>query len=200
MIKALFICISFLVSFQSLASKNQGQYIQPNNLFPKVRIETSMGNITLELDRLKSKITVNNFLGYVVRGDYDQTIIHRVEEDYLVQGGAYTTNYSEVIPAKPIFNESGNGLKNSERTIAMAKELNDAHSATSEFFFNLNDNTNLNPGNSWGYAVFGEVIEGYEVLEAMSQVEVDPENQLGYPTVPKKMIKIVKVVILKEEP
>jgi len=187
------------MSFQLLAVDIKGQYIQPNNLSPKVRIETSMGNVILELDRFRAKMTVNNFLGYVARGQYDKTMIHRVEEGYLIQGGGFLADYREIEPDDPVFNESGNGLKNREGTIAMAKQLNDAHSATSQFFFNLNDNSNLNPGSSWGYAVFGEVVEGYDVLEAMSQVEVGYSDKLGYPTVPKKMITIIRMVILDEE-
>ncbi len=191
--------LSLLMSFQLFAANTQGQYIQPSNLSPKVRIDTSMGSVTIELDRYKSRITVNNFLGYIVRGQYDKTLIHRVEEGYLIQAGGFMTNYTEVEPDKPIFNESGNGLKNKEGTISMAKQLTDAHSATNQFFINLNDNSNLDPGNSWGYAVFGEVVEGYDILEAMSQVEVGYSEDLGYPTVPEKMITIIRVVILEEE-
>ncbi len=187
------------MSFQLFAANTEGQYIQPSNLSPKVRVETSMGSFIIQLDRYRAKITVNNFLGYVARGQYDNTLIHRIEEGYLIQGGGFMTNYSEVEAAEPIFNESGNGLKNKEGTIAMAKQLNDAHSATNQFFINLNDNSNLDPGSSWGYAVFGEVIEGYEVLEAMSQVDVGYSDKLGYPTVPTKMITIRKVVILDED-
>jgi len=191
--------LSILISFQLFAANTKGQYIQPSNLSPKVRIETTMGNIIIELDRYRAKITVNNFLGYVTRGQYDKTLIHRVEEGYLIQGGGFMTNYTDVEPDEPIFNESGNGLKNKEGTIAMAKQLNDAHSATNQFFINLNDNSNLDPGSSWGYAVFGEVIEGYEILEAIAQVEVGYSEELGYTTVPKKMITIIRVVILDEE-
>jgi len=191
--------LTVLMSFQSLAQNTKGQYIQPNNLYPKVRIDTSMGSVFIQLDRHKARITVDNFLGYVIRGQYDKTLVHRVEEGYLIQAGGFMTSYTEVIPDKPIFNESGNGLKNKEGTIAMAKQLNDAHSATNQFFINLNDNTNLNPGSSWGYAVFGEVIKGYDILEAMSQVEVGYSDKLGYPTVPKQMITIIRIAILDEE-
>jgi peptidyl-prolyl cis-trans isomerase A (cyclophilin A) len=191
--------LSIFMSFQLNAANSKGQYIQPSNLSPKVRIDTSMGSIVILLDRHKAKITVDNFLGYVIRGQYDKTLIHRIEEGYLIQAGGFMTNYSEVEPDEPIFNESGNGLKNKEGTIAMAKQLSDAHSATNQFFINLNDNTNLDPGNSWGYAVFGEVVEGYEILEAMSEVDVGYSDQLGYPTVPKKMITILRVVVLEEK-
>lgn len=199
MIKVSLLIIAVLMSFQLFAANTKGQYIQPSNLSPKVRIETSMGNVTIVLDRHRAKITANNFLGYVARGQYDKTLVHRVEEGYLIQAGGFMTNYTEVEPDKPIFNESGNGLKNKDATIAMAKQLTDAHSATNQFFINLNDNTNLDPGRSWGYAVFGEVIEGYDILEAISEVEVGYSDQLGYPTVPKKMITIIRVVILDEE-
>ncbi len=199
MSRFLLLILSVLLSLQVFAANTKGQYIQPNNLSPKVRIETSMGNVIIELDRYRANITVNNFLGYVTRGQYNKTLIHRVEEGYLIQGGGFMTNYTDVEPDAPIFNESGNGLKNKEGTIAMAKQLNDAHSATNQFFINLNDNSNLDPGNSWGYAVFGEVIEGYEILEAIAQVEVGYSEALGYTTVPKKMITIIRVVILDEE-
>jgi len=180
------------------AATPKGQYVQPNNLFPKVRVETSMGNFVIQLDRLKAKITVNNFLSYVHNKDYDKTIIHRVETDYLIQAGGYTSKYEEIIPYDPIVNESGNGLKNKIGTIAMAKELSDAHSATSQFFININNNTNLDPGRSWGYAVFGEIIEGYEIVETISAVDVDVSPELGYPTVPKEKIIINRVIILEE--
>ena len=199
MIRIFLFILPLLLSFQLNAANTKGQYIQPDNLSPKVRIDTSMGSVIIQLDRHSAKITVDNFLGYVIRGQYDKTLIHRIEEGYLIQGGGFQSNYMEVEPDKPIFNESGNGLKNKEGTIAMAKQLSDAHSATNQFFINLNDNNNLDPGNSWGYAVFGEVVEGYEILEAMSQVEVGYSEQLGYPTVPKKMITIIRVVVIDEE-
>ena len=190
---------TIIISSPLLAANTKGQYIQPNNLSPKVRVDTSMGSIIIELDRFRAKITVDNFLGYVTRGQYNDTLIHRIEEGYLIQAGGFMTNYTEIEPDKPIFNESGNGLKNKEGTIAMAKQLSDAHSATSQFFINLNNNSNLDPGNSWGYAVFGKVIAGDDILVAMSEVETGYSENLGYPTVPKKMIKIIKVVILEEE-
>ena len=199
MIKIPLLILTVFMSFQLLAVNIKGQYIQPSNLSPKVRIDTSMGSIVIKLDRYRAKITVNNFLGYVARGQYNKTLIHRVENAYLMQAGGFMTDYTEVEADEPIFNESGNGLKNKDGTISMAKQLNDAHSATNQFFINLNDNTNLDPGRSWGYAVFGEVIEGYEILEAISEVEVGYSEKLGYPTVPKKMITIIKVVILDEK-
>ena len=199
MIRVSLFFLTVLMSIKLLAADIKGQYIQPNNLSPKVRVETSLGNVIIQLDRLRAKITVDNFLGYVIREQYNKSLIHRVEEGYLIQGGGFMIDYTEIKPDKPIFNESGNGLKNKEYTIAMAKQLSNAHSATSQFFINLNDNTNLDPGVSWGYAVFGEVIEGQNVLEAISSVEVGYSDKLGYPTVPKKMIAIMRIVVLDEE-
>jgi len=199
MAKISLLFITLLLSIQVLAVNIKGQYIQPNNSSPKVRIETSMGNIIIQLDRYRAKITVDNFLGYVARGQYDKTLVHRVEEGYLIQAGGFMTNYREIEPDKPIFNESGNGLKNKFGTLSMAKQLSDAHSATSQFFININDNSNLDPGVSWGYAVFGEVISGIEIIEKISQIEVGYSKELGYPTVPTKMITIYRVVILDEE-
>jgi peptidyl-prolyl cis-trans isomerase A (cyclophilin A) len=177
----------------------KGQYIQPDNLFPLVKMETSMGDIILELDRSRAALTVNNFLGYVARQQYDNTLIHRVEVDFVVQGGGFGTDYKELVLDKQIINESGNGLKNEIGSISMAR-LTYPHTATSQWFFNLNDNTSLDPGRRWGYAVFGAITEGEEVLEAMGKVEVDFDEKLGYPTVPKKMLIIKRVTILKPVP
>lgn len=197
--KFLVVILGVIWSCQLFAANSKGQYIQPSNLSPKVRFETSLGNFVIKLNRFRAKVTVDNFLGYVVRGQYNKTLIHRVELGYLIQAGGFSTNYQEIEPDKPIVNESGNGLKNHYGSIAMAKQLNNAHSATSQFFINMNDNANLDPGKSWGYAVFGEVIEGDTVLEKIADVEVDYSPQLGYPTVPKEMITIYRVVILEAE-
>lgn len=191
--------LSAICSFQAQTAQPKGQYVQPDNYFPKVRVETTLGNFTLQLDRIKAPLATNNFLSYVVNTDYDKTIIHRVEQDYLFQAGGYNDDYTEVTPYKPIFNESGNGLKNKLGTIAMAKELSDAHSATNQFFINLNNNDNLDPGRSWGYAVFGEVVDGFDVIDAIGLVEVGVSPELGYPTVPKAKITIIKMVIEEDK-
>ncbi len=182
----------------SIGADIQGQYIQPDNLYPKVKMETSLGDLVIELDRHRAKITVNNFLAIVAQGQYDNSIFHRVESEFVVQGGGYNQQYEALKDGKPIFNESGNGLKNEEGTIAMAR-LTGPHSATRQFFFNVNDNPSLDPGRKWGYAVFGAVVEGFEVLEAMKAVEVGDNEKLGWPTVPKKMLILKRVTILKPE-
>lgn len=188
-----------LSSFSASSREIKGQYIQPDNLFPQVKFTTNMGDMVFELDRSRARITVNNFLGYVARGQYNNTMFHRVEIDFVAQAGGFTNKYKEIEPGKEIINESGNGLKNETGSISMARQLK-PHTATSQFFFNLNDNDSLDPGRRWGYAVFGEITEGEEVLEAIGQVEVGFDENLGYPTVPKKMLIIKQVTILKPEP
>ena len=188
-----------LGSLDASSREIKGQYIQPDNIFPQVKFETNMGDMVFELDRSRARLTVNNFLGYVARGQYNDTMFHRVEVDFVAQAGGFTTKYKEIEPGKEIINESGNGLKNEIGTISMARQLQ-PHTATSQFFFNLNDNDSLDPGRRWGYAVFGEITQGEEVLEAIGQVEVGFDENLGYPTVPKKMLIIKRVTILKPEP
>ena len=143
----------------------------PDNLFPTVRLETSMGDIIVELNRMRAPVTANNFLRYVLAGEYDGTIFHRVMPGFVVQGGGYTESFEERELHLPIINESGNGLKNLPMTVAMAR-FDDPHSATNQFYFNLSANASLDPNpRSWGYTVFGQVISGMEVVEAIAAVE-----------------------------
>lgn len=144
--------------------------IQPDVTFPQVKLSTSKGDIVVELDRSRAPLTVNNFLTYVVNGDYNNTIFHRVIPGFVVQGGGLNAQMQELPSRAPVVNESGNGLSNTRGTIAMAR-TNDPHSATRQFYFNMADNTNLDPSpRRWGYAVFGEVIQGMNVLDAITQV------------------------------
>lgn len=175
-----------------------GQYMQPNNLFPKVKFVTSEGDIVVELDRSRAPITVNNFLSYVKKNAYDKTVFHRLIPEFVLQGGGYNPDFKAIETLKPIFNESGNGLKNQIGSIAMARE-NDPHSADSQFYFNLNDNTSLDPGSRWGYAVFGQVVSGMEVLEKIQLIETDVSEKLGWSDVPVKPIILIKVVLLPQE-
>jgi peptidyl-prolyl cis-trans isomerase A (cyclophilin A) len=188
-----------LTASLNVGAEIKGQYIQPDNLYPKVKMETSLGIIILELDRARAELTVNNFLSYAAQGSYDNTIFHRVEIGFIAQGGGYNLEFKDLKTKKPIINESGNGLKNEEGTIAMAR-LRGPHSATNQFFFNLADNPSLDPGRRWGYAVFGSVVEGSEVLEAIAAVEVGFHEKLGWTTVPKKLLILKRVTILAEEP
>jgi cyclophilin family peptidyl-prolyl cis-trans isomerase len=136
---------------------------------PVVVIKTSMGDITLELDREKAPQTVANFLQYANDHFYDGTVFHRVINGFMIQGGGFDQNLGQKLPRGPVKNESANGLKNVPGTIAMAR-TQDPDSATSQFFINVNANPNLDyPGNG-GYTVFGKVISGMDVVEKIKAV------------------------------
>lgn len=181
-----------LISFGSLA---KGEFLQKDNLFPRVKFETSEGHIVVELDRSKAAITVNNFLTYVDKKLYDGTLFHRLEPEFVLQGGGYDRELKPVKNFAEIINESGNGLKNRLYTIAMARELA-PHSATSQFFFNLNDNPSLDPGRTWGYAVFGTVVEGMEVFDKIKAIETQFNEKLGWDNFPKKPVILIRVILL----
>ncbi len=169
--------------------------IDPDNLYPQVKLETSMGIILVELDRVKAPITVDNFLNYVVQGEYNNTVFHRVIDDFIVQGGGYDTNYVIKKVDGNIVNESGNGLINEYGTIAMAKERR-PHSANRQFYFNVENNGNLDPGRGWGYAVFGSVIEGLEVINAISKVKTGFNEDFGWGDVPIEPVILIKATLL----
>ena len=155
---------------------------------PRVALETSHGTIVLELNPEKAPITVENFLDYVDRGWYDGTIFHRVIDGFMIQGGGFTSDLQRKITRPEIENESKNGLSNKRGTISMAR-TGDPHSATAQFFINSVDNEGLDgKANNWGYAVFGEVVEGIEVVDAISKVETGVKN--GMPDVPAETVAI----------
>jgi cyclophilin family peptidyl-prolyl cis-trans isomerase len=135
---------------------------------PRVRLSTTFGDIVLELDREKAPKTVENFLGYVQEGYYDGTIFHRVIDGFMAQGGGFTQDFQKKPTHAPIENEADNGLKNLNGTIAMAR-TNDPQSATAQFFINVADNGFLDyqspTPRGWGYAVFGKVVEGMDVVD-----------------------------------
>lgn len=195
MLRSLFLALLLVTTATVAKTKNDGSQIQPDNYYPRVKMETTMGDFVVELYRRKAPITVNNFLRYVADKSYDGTIFHRVVPGFVVQGGGYTVDYDERPTYEPIYNESGNGLKNSLYTIAMARE-NDPHSATRQFFFNMNDNTNLDPGRNWGYTVFGMIVEGEDVVESMTTVQREYQIALGEPNAPLEPIILKKVTVL----
>jgi peptidyl-prolyl cis-trans isomerase A (cyclophilin A) len=169
----------------------------PDNMFPSVLFETSMGNVVVELNRMRAPATSNNFLRYVLEGAYDGTIFHRVMPEFVVQGGGYTSDYIERELHEPVINESGNGLLNNSGTIAMAR-FSDPHSATSQFYFNMSNNKSLNPSSKgWGYTVFGDVLEGAEVLLAISQVETGYSEGLDAQDVPLVPVTLHKVTVME---
>jgi peptidyl-prolyl cis-trans isomerase A (cyclophilin A) len=188
----IFSVILLLLSF-TCSAKNLA--IDPDNLFPRVKLETSMGIIIVELDRIRAPITVDNFLTYVVRGEYNNTIFHRIVPEFIVQGGGYSQNFELKKVDNTIINESGNGLKNVIGTIAMAKE-NRPHTANRQFFFNVADNSSLDPGRHWGYAVFGAIVEGQAVVDAMALVKTDYNGEMGWEDVPVEPIMLIKAILL----
>lgn len=146
---------------------------------PQVRLVTSMGSIVLELDRVNAPLTVNNFLRYVDDGFYDGTIFHRVMPDFVVQGGGYDSELEKKETRPPIRNEADNGLKNDRGTVAMAR-TNVPDSASSQFYINLVDNDSLNYGpDNPGYAVFGRVIQGMDVVDEIAEVETESRGGLA---------------------
>lgn len=143
---------------------------------PTIVLKTTMGDVTVKLDPKAAPRTVNNFLHYVESGLYNQTIFHQVEAGYVVLGGSYTSDLVERPSRYPIPNEAANGRKNVRGTIAMARQIEAIDSSTSQFFVNLHDNPHLDHrGDSpeeYGFCVFGEVVEGMDVLDKISTVEV----------------------------
>ena len=160
-----------------------------------VRFETSLGSFTLELDAAKAPISVENFLAYVDDGFFDGLIFHRVIPGFMIQGGGMTPDMAQKKNKAPIRNEASNGLKNKRGTIAMAR-TNDPHSATSQFFINLVDNDFLDasPGNA-GYAVFGRVVEGMDVVDRIKSVPTG--NRGPYENVPQQAV-IIKTATLEK--
>jgi cyclophilin family peptidyl-prolyl cis-trans isomerase len=135
-----------------------------------VRFATTKGAFTLELDAARAPLTVANFTQYVRDKHYDGTIFHRVVGSFVVQGGGFLPDGQEKPPRPAVPNESGNGLSNRRGTVAMARN-SDPHSGAAQFFVNINENVSLDPGPTrWGYAVFGRVVEGMDVIDAIARV------------------------------
>ena len=165
----------------------------------KVLLKTNKGDITLTLDAAKAPKTVANFIEYVKSGHYDGTIFHRVIDNFMVQGGGMTAGLKEKKSGAQIENEANNGLKNERGTVAMAR-TSDPHSATAQFFINVNDNDFLNHtapnAQGWGYAVFGKVTDGLDVVDVIRQVKTS--NSGFHQDVPTEDVLIEKASVLKE--
>lgn len=163
-----------------------------------VKIETSMGEILVELNAEKAPKTVENFLAYVNSGHYDGTIFHRVIDGFMVQGGGMTEDMKEKSTNPPIENEADNGLSNDAYTIAMARTM-DPHSATAQFFINVKKNDFLNHATKtpqgWGYTVFGKVAKGHGVVNKMKGVATG--NKGGHQDVPVQPITIIKAEVVE---
>jgi cyclophilin family peptidyl-prolyl cis-trans isomerase len=162
----------------------------------RVLMETSLGNITLELDGDKAPKTVANFVQYVNDKHYDGLAFHRVIRGFMIQGGGYDANYAERSARKPVENEAKNGLKNVRGSVAMAR-TSAPHSASSQFFINHGDNAFLDyPGqDGWGYAVFGKVVEGMDVVDKIAETPTGNQRPFGR-DVPVTAVVIVKATIV----
>ena len=163
---------------------------------PKAEIKTSMGTITAELYKDKAPESVKNFMSYAKEGFFKDTLFHRVIDGFMVQGGGLTEDMSKKKTKAPIKNEANNGLKNTKGTLAMAR-TQDPDSATSQFFINVNDNEFLNykSASSPGYAVFGKVTKGMDVVNKIKSVKTHTKS--GRQDVPVKPIKILDVKIIE---
>jgi peptidyl-prolyl cis-trans isomerase B (cyclophilin B) len=171
-----------------------------DKLKPRVVLETTLGNVTIELDRAKAPMTTKNFLAYVEAGFFDGTIFHRVIPDFMIQGGGFSAEMRQKTTEAPIMNEADNGLKNDRGTIAMARTM-DPHSATGQFFINLKDNAFLNftaqNTQGWGYAVFGAVVEGLDVVDKIAAVKTG--NAGPHQNVPLDAVVIEKAYVQDAE-
>ena len=164
----------------------------------KATIETSMGTITVELDDAKAPVTVTNFIEYVKSGHYDGTIFHRVIDGFMIQGGGFTKDMNQTETRAPIKNEAANGLKNARGTLAMARTMV-VDSATSQFFINLVDNDFLDyrgpDPRMFGYAVFGKVTDGMEVVDRIAKVKTGFAGP--HQNVPEEPVIIRKVHLVE---
>lgn len=162
-----------------------------------IRFTTNLGSFDLELDAKAAPKTVANFERYVKEGFYNGTLFHRVIDGFMIQGGGFEAGMQHKEGHAPIENEAMNGLKNDKYTIAMAR-MSDPHSATSQFFINVSDNDFLNhtvpSGQGWGYAVFGRVVKGFDVIDRIAKVKTGSSR--GFQDVPKEDVVIEKAEII----
>ena len=183
-----------------LATESSGNtYPNGTPTQPKVTLETNMGDIVILLDPEHAPISTKNFLAYVNNGFYNGTIFHRVIDGFMIQGGGFTKNMEQKPTLiSPIKNEANNGLKNEKYTIAMAR-TGDPHSATGQFFINVTDNPGLDhtaqTTQGWGYAVFGKVIEGQNVVDKIKAVSTGTKK--GHKDVPNEEVVIKKAFLMQ---
>ncbi|MBC2770473.1 peptidylprolyl isomerase [Pusillimonas minor] len=165
---------------------------------PKVKMQTNFGDMIIELNAEKAPKTVENFVAYVNDGFFDGTIFHRVINNFMIQGGGFEAGMKQKETRAPIENEANNGLRNDRYTLAMAR-TSDPHSATAQFFINVADNDFLNhtapTSNGWGYAVFGQVIEGTDVVDKIKVVKTGSKG--FHQDVPTEDVVIEKATVVE---
>lgn len=191
MLRTILIGLTFFGLFLSIAPG-----MNADNNTVQVIMKTTKGDMTIELYQDKAPITVNNFLTYVDEKFYDGTIFHRVMKGFMIQGGGWTKDFQQKSVYDPIQNEATNGLKNMKYTIAMAR-LPAPHSATCQFFISHEDNSALDHTDTtdagYGYCVFGKVIEGIDVVEAITDAKTRTRRDLGMMNLPRETIEIISV-------
>jgi peptidyl-prolyl cis-trans isomerase A (cyclophilin A) len=204
MLKRLLCIFALLAPFAIANAQTPAKVADSAAPGPKVLLHTNQGDITIELNAAKAPKSVDNFLQYVKEGFYDGTLFHRVIPKFMAQGGGWTKDMQRKRAHAPIHNEANNGLSNLRGTVAMAR-TNDPHSAAAEFFVNLVDNKRLdyvpdpnggaNPV-SWGYAVFGKVVSGMDVVDKIGAIETGPGGAFQS-DVPKTPVIIEKASIVQ---
>ena len=191
--KSLLTCVKIMILGALTQFGTVAQAADPKS--PIVVIDTNLGTIKVQLDGEKAPKTTDNFVKYSSKGHFDGTVFHRVIPGFMIQGGGMTADMKEKATDKPIRNESHNGLTNKRGTIAMAR-TSDPHSATAQFFINLKDNAFLDQGD--GYAVFGKVIEGMDVVDKIAAVKTMTKRNNA--DVPVEPITIKSVKVLEDTP
>ncbi len=188
------ILLTFLAALLCFAMQSSYSSTQGKN--PMVKLHTNFGDITLQLDAEKAPITVRNFLEYVNSGFYDNTLFHRVIDGFMIQGGGFEPGMRQKKTNAPIQNEAANGLANDKYTIAMAR-TSDPQSATAQFFINVADNGFLNytapTMQGYGYCVFGKVVEGMDVVDAIKKVKTGSQD------IPREDVIITKAEVLQKQ-
>ncbi|HET7176313.1 MAG TPA: peptidylprolyl isomerase [Gammaproteobacteria bacterium] len=169
---------------------------------PLVKIETNLGDMTVRLDTARAPLTVAEFLQHAEAHKYDNTSFYRIMPGFVIQAGDFTADYKSLPEEKPIPNESGNGLSNLRGTVGLAREA-DPHTGSYVFYINLADNRKLDPRpDRWGYAVFGQVVEGLDVMDKIAAVpthDLTTQNHDEFPNAPMTPVTIEKVVVLPPE-
>lgn len=190
------IAILSLVAFATLFFPQFAQGAEKN---PRVTLKTTLGNITIELYQDKAPVSAENFLGYVRDKQYNNTIFHRVIDGFMIQGGGFTPDFKQKPTLAPIINEADNGLKNDRGTVAMARTA-DPNSATSQFFINVVGNPFLDfkspTPSGWGYAVFGKVVEGMDIVDKIAKVKTG--NYGPHRDVPLEPVVILEASVVGE--
>jgi peptidyl-prolyl cis-trans isomerase B (cyclophilin B) len=190
--------VSLSAQAASPSNSTQKQGVTSMSTTPRVKMSTNQGDFIISLNAEKAPKTVANFLAYVKDGFFDGTIFHRVIDGFMIQGGGFEPGLKQKPTKAPVENEANNGLKNNKYTLAMAR-TSDPHSATAQFFINVANNDFLNhtapTAQGWGYAVFGEVVEGQDVIDKMKGVPT--ANSGFHQNVPTNDVVITKAVVLE---